>query len=811
METNPPQHPTEQVLSAYGLGRLDDSAAESVYRHLESCSACRRRVADLSSDSFLGGLRDAPVDTKTPSPMVSMERPVSHQAEQPDQRETSTAGWSQLEANRSDRSPLGPTLEPSTADSLPPALRDHSDYEVLGKLGEGGLGIVYLARNKLMGREEVLKVVRNERTSSREVLERFLREIRSAAQLHHTNIVTAFSVLRAGESVVFAMEYVEGYDLAKLVKTQGRLPIRLACNFVYQAALGLQCADEKGMVHRDIKPNNLMVARHGKRPVVKVLDFGLAKATREVSMDGTLTREGQMLGTPYYMAPEQIVNAQKADIRADIYSLGCTLYYLLTGNPPFDGTSLYDIFQAHMSMDALALNLVRPEVPAELAALVAKMMAKEPDRRFQTPGEVARALKPFFKESQSEPRRSNQDLSQAAQLQAIDGSEGNGSAPAAAHAYALVETPMARETVTPGRTQSLAEHRFDQTRNERASHSILKTLPIRRKPWFWPAVAAGVLLLGLLAGIVIRVKTPDGVLVLEGLPSGAEVYVDGSRVTVKWPDGGAQAEVHVRPGEHLVELRMDGFRAVGESVTIDSGNRRTLTARLEPFSAPKHRDENDANVGHELAPPPPDITSPPPRITSVAPGTTTSVPVDTIEKPAKHELSARATAEAESHPQDWVPLFNGADLTGWKQSPFGPVRWIVRDGAIQTSSNGRLYTQRGDYTNFHLRTDLKAEANCLGGVFFRSAISDHGEDTYAVIINTLTTPSKEPKTGSVVRMVHSTGATIVLQAVDSVFVKPQEWFTLELIVVGNHFVVKLNEKQAAAVDDPSNARAPAAT
>ena len=127
-----------------------------------------------------------------------------------------------------------------------------------------------------------------------------------------------------------------------------------------------------------------------------MLDFGLAKAAREGEFDSGLTHEGQMLGTPDYIAPEQIVDAQKADIRADIYSLGCTLYYLLSGGPPFRGVSLYDLFQAHHSTDAKPLNFARPEVPTELAALVAKMMAKEPERRFKTPAEVSEALAPGF-------------------------------------------------------------------------------------------------------------------------------------------------------------------------------------------------------------------------------------------------------------------------------------------------------------------------------------------------------------------------------------------------------------------------------
>ena len=279
---------------------------------------------------------------------------------------------------------------------MPAELLNNAQYEIIRELGAGGMGVVYLAKNKLMDRLEVLKVISTAMVHKASALDRFLREIRSAAALSHDNVVKAYSALQFGELLVFAMEYVEGEDLAKVVKSQGPLPIANACFYARQVALGLQHAHEKNMVHRDIKPHNLILAREGKKHVVKILDFGLAKATSEKKADYGLTGEGRMLGTPDYMAPEQIQDAATADIRADIYSLGCTLYYFLTGATPFNANSLYGLLQAHQTQEAKSVNLVRPEVPVELGAIVAKMMAKDPAKRYQKPAEVAQALAPFF-------------------------------------------------------------------------------------------------------------------------------------------------------------------------------------------------------------------------------------------------------------------------------------------------------------------------------------------------------------------------------------------------------------------------------
>ncbi len=232
---------------------------------------------------------------------------------------------------------------------VPAELLNHPDYEVRRELARGGMVVLYLAHNNLMGRDEVLKVIGRHIIEKPGVLDRFLREIRAVARLVHPNIVAAYSAFRSDESLVFAMEYVEGYDLSKLVKAIGPLSVAQATSFIHQAALGLQHAHEQGMVHRDIKPGNLMLSRRGDRAIIKVLDFGLSKASRENNIDelgmvradpsqqfaSDLTVAGQMLGTPDFIAPVQIDDAQSADIRADIYSLGCTLHYLLSGSPPF--------------------------------------------------------------------------------------------------------------------------------------------------------------------------------------------------------------------------------------------------------------------------------------------------------------------------------------------------------------------------------------------------------------------------------------------------------------------------------------------
>jgi len=276
------------------------------------------------------------------------------------------------------------------AAEVPAALAEHPRYRVLKALGRGGMGTVYLAEHKVMKRTVALKVIRPELTARPEAVERFRREVQAAARLTHPNIVASHDAEQVGDCLFLAMEYVEGTDLTHWLQTHGPLPVAEACDYVRQAALGLQHAHEQGMVHRDLKPQNLMRTAAGQ---VKVLDFGLARLV-ELAQEGG-TASGIVLGTPDYMAPEQANEAHGADIRADVYSLGCTLYHLLAGQVPFPGGGIMDKLRRLAQEQPEPLGRLRPELPAALVGMVEWMMAKDPAQRPQTPAEVAGALAPW--------------------------------------------------------------------------------------------------------------------------------------------------------------------------------------------------------------------------------------------------------------------------------------------------------------------------------------------------------------------------------------------------------------------------------
>lgn len=290
-------------------------------------------------------------------------------------------------------------------------------YKILGKLGQGGMGHVFKARQDRLGRMAALKIIRKESLSQDPAaIRRFQREARAAAQLSHPNIIVIYDFNQVDDTYYLAMEYVEGIDMHNLVQDFGPLRPDVAVEFIRQVALGLQHAHEQGMVHRDIKPSNLMVTLppsesrrstqenqllfrpdedHLLKGIVKILDMGTALVTQSVDTGSEQwTKHGALMGTPDYLAPEQAIDSHSVDIRADLYSVGCTLYYLLTGKPPYGEFPLMRKLMMHQNEDARSVRELQPGVPAALEAVTRRLMAKRKEDRFQTPAELVEALAP---------------------------------------------------------------------------------------------------------------------------------------------------------------------------------------------------------------------------------------------------------------------------------------------------------------------------------------------------------------------------------------------------------------------------------
>jgi serine/threonine protein kinase len=367
MHTRHATHPTLQELAAFALRKLSQAEAALIASHLAACTACAQFVEQTPADSFLSLLNQAKLEA---------------------------SGRSSLPSGR----PLG-QLPPAIAavPEVPAELANHPKFQVLRRLGQGGMGTVYHAKHKVMDRDVALKVINPDLLDHPDALPRFFAEVKAAAKLDHPSIVRAYDAEAAGSLQLFVMEYVEGRSLARVLELKGAVPVAHTCHFIRQAALGLQHAHEKGMVHRDIKPANLMLTRTGQ---VKILDFGLARLASEQDKGTGLTRANTFMGTPEYVAPEQATDARSADIRADLYSLGCTMYCLLVGRPPFEADTAMKMVLAHLDKEAQPVHELRSEVPAALSAVVTRLLAKDPSQRYQKPIEVAQAVASYCKVGQ---------------------------------------------------------------------------------------------------------------------------------------------------------------------------------------------------------------------------------------------------------------------------------------------------------------------------------------------------------------------------------------------------------------------------
>jgi hypothetical protein len=526
-------HPSVQELRTFGLGLLEATAAAVVEEHVSHCEACCRTLAEVRSDTFIDLLR-----TARPAPAAG----------------GATAGATEAAGAPPETAPV----------VLPPELLRHPRYRVLELLGSGGMGAVYKAEHLLMERVVALKVMSRALVGNAAGVERFRREFKTSARLAHPNIVVAHDAEQAGDLHFLVMEYVEGTDLARWVVERGPLPIAEACRYARQAALGLQHAHEHGMIHRDIKPHNLMRTRDG---TLKILDFGLARLAAEAgSGPSAVTGQGTLLGTVDYLAPEQADDARQADIRSDIYSLGCTLYHLLSGQPPFPRGTLVQKVMAHTERQPPSLLEFRPDLPPGLARVVERMMAKPPEQRYQTPAEVAAALEPFT---------------------------------GATVVLSRAEMPVKR---TGGRSRESPEPSGRAPR-EGVIRDALRVELARRRRRRLVAVALLLLALGGLAAAaaaVFRIQTDNGKLIITTNDPDVEVVIKQNGNLVRIIDTKTNKEVKLTSGRYDLEVngQPGDLKLSPDRVTIRRGETAVATVVRRPNQVAGQIDEVRRFVGH---------------------------------------------------------------------------------------------------------------------------------------------------------------------------------------------------------------------
>jgi WD40 repeat protein len=424
----------------------------------------------------------------------------------------------------------------TTVPEPPGEVSRHPRYRVVRYLGGGGMGTVYMAEHRLMEGSVALKVIHRRFTANPAVADRFRREIKAAARLSHPNIVTAYDAEQAGDTHFLVMEFVEGQTLTEYLRQRGPLPVHEACAYARQAALALQHAHERGMVHRDVKPDNLMLVLPAAGAsdaigTVKVMDFGLASLLDSQATATPLTGTDVVLGTADYMAPEQILRAHDAEPRSDIYSLGCTLYRLLTGRVPYPCEKPVDKMIAHLEQPPAPLAELRPDAPAALAAVLQRMLAKDPDERYGTAAEVAAALEPFARANQAADRG---------------------------------RTELSEKTPVHG--------------------------PSRR--WFVIATAMLLFLVaGFLGSAVYRIATDKGELVIETDNEDVEVVVSKNGEVVKIIDTKSGKHVTLKSGDYELALKEgpEGLKLSPVKMTLKRGE--TVLARIERVPKPPADDK----------------------------------------------------------------------------------------------------------------------------------------------------------------------------------------------------------------------------
>ncbi len=483
--------PDKNRLESFSLGRLAEEDSDQLMIHLQDCSTCQLNLEtiDSSEDTFIGKLRGA-------APAIG-DDPL--QAE-PEFRSATVKALAALANAETDEGEI----------SLPQMI---GEYEIDRPIGRGGMGRVFLGRHTKLSRQVAIKVLAQHRRWDQRMHERFEAEMRAIGGLNHPNIVAAYDARDVDGIAVLVTEYVEGLDGSDLLKRKGRLEIANACEIGSELCKALDYVAEKNLVHRDVKPSNVIVDDSGN---VKLLDLGLARV-QTVDGNDDFTATGQAMGTADYVAPEQINDARNVDVRTDLYGLGCTLYKMIAGRAPFaveEYASPFAKMNAHVSQAPTKLSALRDDVPSELESLIHQMLEKDPAKRPDSAREVATRLEPFAKTA---------DL------------------------VSMVST---------ARTLPAAQHRFEKVTDLKIESKAAAQPKgfLSRRLSLWATVAAGfaAVAAGMLLQIAITVEKPDGSKASLVIPDGSTAVIDAEgNITVKLSGGGSG----VIPDDKVQDLR----------------------------------------------------------------------------------------------------------------------------------------------------------------------------------------------------------------------------------------------------------------
>ncbi len=551
-------------LRQYLSGWCDDAQAAAIETHLLACPNCERTVRELElkPDTLLQSLQGTTVARSVPDREPSNAEAVSNAATGVARSETdATREGSRFETNRATEAALEKVKQlmdvpqQTEADkekaAWQPAIRELGVYELLKPLGRGGMGAVYLANHRQLKKQVAIKLLPIMSAEDSEVRARFQREIRVVGRLNHPSIVAATDAGEIDGTQFLVMEYVPGLDLSRLARLLGKLPVADACELIRQVALGLSCAHAEGVVHRDVKPSNLMLDETGH---IRILDFGLAQLSfwDEASVD--LTTVGQLMGTLDYMAPEQGEFGGNVDYRADLYALGATLFRLLCGRPPLAAApnqSPLEKLRLLANHQPPKLDTLRPEAPPGLVALVGSLLSRSPQDRPASAAHVAEQLAAFTESSDLV------GLLKRAQSKAA-------------------ESP---EVLKPEKLAIFAKQSFDPP------FAAESPPPSSRRIRRWLLAAALPLLV--VAGILIKLETDKGQLVVESDIDNIKVQIvrNGKPVSGLTINHGTTAtRLRADKYEVTIDGPSDGLTIENEQFTIKNGE--TVVARIQRIPVP---------------------------------------------------------------------------------------------------------------------------------------------------------------------------------------------------------------------------------